>query len=63
MFDQALRYWFIIALVMIILVYYVADVQIIKAGAPAAVSLDYAITGRTSSGQYPQYPTNPPKIN
>ncbi len=63
MFDQALRYWFIIALVGLILVYYAADVKLIQVGAPAAVSLDYAVTGRTSTGQYAQYPTNPAKLN
>jgi hypothetical protein len=54
-FDEALKYWFILAIVGLVLVYYAADVQLIKVGAPAAVNIDYAVTGRTSNGQYPGY--------
>ena len=61
-FEQGLKYWFILAIVGLVLVYYAADVQLIKVGAPAAVAVDYAVTGRTSTGQYPAYPSNAPAV-
>ncbi len=55
MIQEGLRYWFILAIVGLVLVYYAADVQLIKVGAPAAVAIDYAVTGRAANGQYPGY--------
>jgi hypothetical protein len=63
MFDQALRYWFFLAIAGLVLVYYAADVQLIKVGAPAAVAVDYAISGRNAQGGYPAYPGNAPASN
>jgi hypothetical protein len=63
MIQEGLKYWFILAIVGLVLVYYAADVQLIKVGAPAAVSLDYAVTGRTATGGYPSYPGNAPASN
>lgn len=61
-FEAGLKYWFILAIVGLVLVYYAADVQILKTAGPVAVNLDYAVTGRTSTGGYPAYPGNAPAV-
>jgi hypothetical protein len=60
MIQEGLRYWFILAIVGLVLVYYAADVKLIQAGGPVAVSLDYAVTGKDANGQYPGYAGNAP---
>jgi hypothetical protein len=56
MFDKTSGRVFIIAIVLIILVYYIGATNVLQAGANAAVRLSYALTGRTSSGQFANYP-------
>jgi lipoprotein signal peptidase len=56
MISRDTWYIFIIALVMVILVYYVAATQEAKAFASAAVQLIYAGGGRNAQGNYPNYP-------
>jgi hypothetical protein len=61
-FSRAERYLFIIALAMIVLVYFAGGVKLLQAGGPQAVNILETAQGRTSSGQYPNYPGNAPKV-
>lgn len=56
MLSRDTWYLFIIALVMVVLVYYVGATQEAPAFAKALVQLIYAGTGRNAQGNYPNYP-------
>jgi hypothetical protein len=61
--TRAERYLFILALVLIVLVYFAGATGIINAAGPQLVSLDLAASGRIPSGAnagtFPAYPQNP----
>lgn len=56
MLSRDTWYLFVIALVMIILVYYVAATKEAPVFANAITQLIYAGSGRNSKGNYPSYP-------
>ena len=60
--SRAERYLFIIALAMIVLVYFAGGVKLLQAGGPQAVNILETAQGRTSSGQFPDYPKNAPHV-
>ena len=57
-FDaNRIGHWlFVLALVMIVLVYFVGARALIQAIAPAFVQIDYAVTGRNARGNFANYP-------
>jgi hypothetical protein len=55
--DRTIRYLFILGFVLIVVAYYVGSTGLLKTLFSGATSLDYAATGRTSSGTFAPYPT------
>ncbi len=60
--NRTERYLFILGLVMLVLVYFGGGVKLLQAGGPQLIGLDYAATGRTPSGTFPNYPTGGPVV-
>ena len=49
--QQALRYFFLISILLVAVAYFVGSSTIIAAGAHALQTISYAATGRTSDGR------------
>ena len=55
-FDRALRYLFILALVLIVVAYYVGSTGLLSTLFTGLNSLGNTFTGRTSTGTFVAYP-------
>lgn len=57
MFARILRDTFVLAVILIVIVYYVGANQLAKTGFSGAKDLLYAGTGRNAQGQFQPYPS------
>ncbi len=60
-FDRAMRYMFILALVLIGVAYYVGSTDLLKTVLSGANQLGLTYTGRTSNGTFAAYPAQSQK--
>jgi hypothetical protein len=58
--DKAFRYFFILAALLIVVVYFAGSTRLVAALGDTLVKVGYALTGRTSSGQFAAYPAGGP---
>ena len=59
--DSAIRYIFVISLVLIIVAYWAGSQKVLTTLGTTTTSLLNTATGRNSSGQFASYPNNPPQ--
>lgn len=57
MTQQAIRYFFILAALLIIVVYFAGATKVTDAFAHMIQTVSYAVTGRNSAGNFANYPT------
>lgn len=62
MTQQALRYFFILSALLIIVVYFAGSSKVADAFANMIQTISYAATGRNASGNFAAYPTGGPTV-
>ncbi len=58
--DRTLRYLFVLAFALIVLAYYAGANKLLGTAFKGTTALDYAATGRDTSGKFAGYPTGGP---
>lgn len=56
MASQGLKYFFILSALLVIVVYFTGSSAVAKAFGGMIQTISYAVTGRTSSGAFANYP-------
>jgi len=55
--QQALRYFFVLSAILIIVVYFSGSTAVANAFSHMVQTISYAVTGRNASGNFAAYPT------